>query len=187
MDAATVETAKGMGWPWDAYAEAVYARIEAERAAELAFGAGDPDDRARAAFDLEEALGRERTLRGDLADVFLLLLRSAVAERPGALFGQVQAAADEVMWKDVLTWLVSSKPGGAEQWLAMSRRVAAAEDEAKRARAETWRLANALAALEQRMAETERPTDAARNNDSEGEAAIGGRTGASDGDERQAG
>lgn len=156
MDAAEPDTGRSLGWPWDRLAEAVERRQDAERFVEL----GTSLDRAKAAFELEEALRLEQECRDELAGVFLLMLGEAIRQRPEALFGKLMAAADEVLWKDIVTWLVDAKPGGAEQWLAMSRRVAAAEEAAAARKAEAWRLAVAVAQLEERVAEMERTTHA---------------------------
>lgn len=139
MDAAAVGVLKELGWPWDRLAEAVFARVEAGRVA--AERPGDPD----AEHERDRAVWLESAARGELADVLLLLLRTAVEERPSELYGVVMAAAQDVMWREVVAWLANSKPGGAEQWLATGRRLAALEETVAKLRAENWELACELA------------------------------------------
>lgn len=140
-----------LGWPWDALAEVVEIRRDAERFAEAALECGTDNDRRIARFELEAALEREGAVRDDLAAIFLLMLQSAIDKQPEALFGKLMAAADDVQWREVVAWLVNTKPGGAEQWLELSRRCAAAEEAAKKARTECWELANWIARLEREL------------------------------------
>jgi hypothetical protein len=182
MDAAAPDTARSLGWPWDALADAVGRRRDAERFAAQAMELGTGPDRAKAAFELESALGRERACRDELAGLFLLMLGEAIKHRPEALFGKVMAAAEEVMWKSVLAWLADAKPGGAESWQAMSRRLAGAEEAASKARAEAWELGNWVHRLER---EIETLKAGIAHGDREPNQGPAGGRGA--GDERQAG
>ena len=182
MDAAAPDTARSLGWSWDALADAVGRRRDAERFAAQALELGTGPDRAKAAFELESALGRERELRDELAGLFLLMLGEAIKHRPEALLGKVMASAERIAWKDYLAWLARAGPGGAEQWLDMSRRVAAAEEAAARARAEAWELGNWVHRLER---ELETLKAGIAHGDREPNQGPAGGRGA--GDERQAG
>lgn len=156
-------TAPPLGWPWDALAEAVERRQDAERFAQQALELGAPGDRRRAEWELEEALRQERWCRDELAGVFLLMLGEALKHRPGALLLKFHDVALEHEWKDFARWLCSSKPGGHRWNAGLDERVRQAERraaEAAQRKAESWRLAVALAQLEERVAELERANNA---------------------------
>lgn len=163
MDAATVESARCWAGAWERLVEATAARAECERAGRAALAAGDTTGCAVAAFDLETALLAESNARTELAGVFLFALQAAIDTQPNELFGKVMAFGTRQEMKRVVAWLVSCQEGSFTSLIEYETRLQAAEVELKQSRAESWRLANALAALEarieQRIEQTERPTD----------------------------
>lgn len=147
-----MDAVKGMGWPWDALAEAVYARQDAAQFAELVLGdkSASVTDRGKAALELEAALSRENSTRDELAAVFLLMLRAAIDKRPDALRVLVESFAAEVKMRALMNWLVTTKPGGMSHAMQADGRMSQLESALAQAEQRIGQLEWALAQLENR-------------------------------------
>ncbi|HEY1187699.1 MAG TPA: hypothetical protein VGE74_08580 [Gemmata sp.] len=155
MSATLAETAAALGFPWDRLADAVQARLDAERAAGHALEGGDPDRAAAAGFELETALLAERRCRGDVADALLLMLQSAIDERFTELWGKVLGFATRAEWRKEVQRFFSTQPGGETWAVQQERRLEEQAEELARAKRDCWDLAVALGRLKVRVEELE--------------------------------
>lgn len=123
------QVAREMGYPWDRLTDVVADLDSARQAVDLAGVAGNHEAFAVATFEAEGAIRRQQHVRGELADVLLLMLQAALDERPGGINRLLPRLLKEAGYAALLVELANDlKTLKQENW-ELAREVAALKRE----------------------------------------------------------